>query len=330
MKFGVIMHKTTQNIGDDIQTYAAKCRLPSVDYFIDRETLDRFETPDKKPAAIVMSAWYMWHKWNWPPSKYVVPLMTGIHFSDHQASEQAGSPVGTEFIEGCGRDYMNAWGPIGCRDLYTLNKFTEVDINSFFSGCITLTLPNQPRVEHEREYICAVDLPANILAKLKEILKDKDIDIVQTTHYKDYRNSTASWEEREQAVKELLTIYQNAKCVVTRRLHCALPCLAMGVPVFVTNRHKRPVSGRFDPYYDWISNCSYQEFSEGKFDYDFADPPKNNTAYLEVRNAMINAIDEFVKKYADENGDVRQYSKLQTDTEQFYKLPQWAAAWING
>ena len=60
MKFGVIMHKTTQNIGDGIQTYAANCHLPSVDYFIDRECLDIFETPDKKPAAVVMSAWYMW------------------------------------------------------------------------------------------------------------------------------------------------------------------------------------------------------------------------------------------------------------------------------
>ncbi len=320
MKFGVIMHKTTQNIGDDIQTYAAKCRLPSVDYFIDREKLDKFKTEDGKPAAVVMSAWYMWKKWNWPPSEYVVPLLTGIHFSDHQASEQAGSPVKTEFLSGCGAEYMNKNGPVGCRDLYTLNKFKEIGLDAFFSGCITLTLPNRPRVEHERDYICAADLPADILAKLKEILKDKDIDIVETTHYKDYRNSSASWEEREQAVKELLTVYQNAKCVVTRRLHCALPCLAMGVPVFVTNRHKRPVSGRFDPYYDWISNCSYKEFLAGKFDYDFADPPKNSDAYLEVRNAMIASIDRFVEQYKDADGDIDDYKKTSYTAEELF---QW-------
>ena len=221
MKFGVIMHKTTQNIGDDIQTFAAKCHLPSVDYFIDRECLDIFETPDKKPAAVVMSAWYMWKKWNWPPSDYVVPLLTGIHFSDHQASEQAGSPVQTEFLTGCGAEYMNKNGPVGCRDMYTYNKFKSIGLDAFFSGCITLTLPKMEIKKPEREYICAADLPKDILAALKERMKGTGIDIVETTHYKDYRNSNATWEEREAAVKELLTIYQNAKCVVTRRLHCA-------------------------------------------------------------------------------------------------------------
>lgn len=319
MKFGVIMHKTTQNIGDDIQTFAAKCHLPSVDYFIDRECLDIFETPDKKPAAVVMSAWYMWKKWNWPPSEYVVPLLTGIHFSDHQASEQTGSPVQTEFLTGCGAEYMNKNGPVGCRDMYTYNKFKSIGLDAFFSGCITLTLPKMEIKKPEREYICAADLPKDILAKLKEQLKGADIDIIETTHYKDYRKSDATWEEREAAVRELLTVYQNAKCVVTRRLHCALPCLAMEVPVFVTNRHKRPVSGRFDPYYDWISNCSYKEFLEGKFDYDFADPPKNDPAYLEVRNAMIKSIEDFVEKYKDEDGESDQYKKTSYTDEELYR-----------
>ncbi len=319
MKFGVIMHKTTQNIGDDIQTFAAKCHLPQVDYFIDRECLDIFETEDKKPAAVVMSAWYMWKKWNWPPSEYVVPLLTGIHFSDHQASEQTGSPVQTEFLSGLGAEYMNKNGPVGCRDMYTYNKFKDIGLDAFFSGCITLTLPKMEIKKPEKEYICAADLPKDILEKLKKEVAGSGLEIIETTHYKDYRKSNATWEEREAAVKELLTLYQNAKCVVTRRLHCALPCLAMEVPVFVTNRHKRPVSGRFDPYYDWISNCSYKEFLEGKFDYDFVNPPANSAEYLEVRNAMIKSIEDFVAKYKDENGDAEQYKKTSYTKEELYE-----------
>ena len=203
--------------------------------------------------------------------------------------------------------------------MYTYNKFKSIGLDAFFSGCITLTLPKMEIKKPEREYICAADLPKDILAALKERMKGTGIDIVETTHYKDYRNSNATWEEREAAVKELLTIYQNAKCVVTRRLHCALPCLAMEVPVFVTNRHKRPVSGRFDPYYDWIANCSYKEFLAGKFDYDFADPPANDPAYLEVRNAMIKSIDDFVAKYKDEEGSPEQYKKTSYTAEELYK-----------
>jgi uncharacterized coiled-coil protein SlyX len=93
----------------------------------------------------------------------------------------------------------------------------------------------------------------------------------------------------------------------------------MEVPVFVTNRHKRPVSGRFDPYYDWISNCSYKEFLEGKFDYDFANPPKNSDEYLKVRNAMIKSIDEFVARYKDEDGNPEDYKKTDYTAEELYK-----------
>ena len=318
MKFGVIMHKTTQNIGDDIQTFAAMQHLPHTDYFLDRECLDEFRTEDGKPAAVLMAAWYMWNKWNWPPSDYIVPLLTGMHFSDHQASEQVGSPVKTEFLTGCGAEYMNANGPVGCRDMYTLNKFKELGLDAFFSGCITLTLPKMEKKTPEKEYICAVDLPPEILKKLKEIVAGR-CEIIETTHYKDYRNSDATWEEREKAVIELLTIYQNAKCVVTRRLHCALPCLAMEVPVFVTNRHKRPVSGRFDPYYDWIKHCTYKTFLAEKFKYDFLNPPQNSKKYLPVREDMIKSIEEFVEKYKDENGDPKDYVKTTYTEEELYK-----------
>lgn len=42
MKYGVIVHKTTMNMGDDIQSYAAAKILPHVDYYLARENLDSF------------------------------------------------------------------------------------------------------------------------------------------------------------------------------------------------------------------------------------------------------------------------------------------------
>mgnify|MGYP000943183057 CR=1 FL=1 len=41
----------------------------------------------------------------------------------------------------------------------------------------------------------------------------------------------ASFEERMAKAEEILTLYQNAKFVITRRLHVTLPCLALETPV---------------------------------------------------------------------------------------------------
>ena len=40
MKFGLVVYKQTDNIGDDILSYAGSRFLPQIDYVIDREQLD--------------------------------------------------------------------------------------------------------------------------------------------------------------------------------------------------------------------------------------------------------------------------------------------------
>lgn len=52
MKFGVVIHKPTMNLGDDIQTYAAAKLLPHVDYQIDREYISDFKSENDEPVAL--------------------------------------------------------------------------------------------------------------------------------------------------------------------------------------------------------------------------------------------------------------------------------------
>ena len=54
MKFGVVIHKPTMNLGDDIQTYAAAKLLPHVDYQIDREYISDFKSENDEPVAVIM------------------------------------------------------------------------------------------------------------------------------------------------------------------------------------------------------------------------------------------------------------------------------------
>lgn len=316
MKFGVMMHKHTQNIGDDIQTFAAARLLPELTYFLDRERLDSFVTEDGEPAAVVMSAWYMWHKWNWPPSKYIMPLYVGMHYTDNELAQQDGSPVKTEFLTGIGKEHFDAYSPIGCRDTYTERTFKELGIDAYFSGCITLTLPKMPIVKPEREYVCCVDVSKAAAEHTRKLLEGTGIELREITHYKDYRNSDATWEERVKNVTDLLTVYQNAKCVVTRRLHCALPCLAMGVPVLTLNNEKAGADIRFEPYYDWLHNCSREEYISGEYDYDITDPPANSEKHLECRERLIKTVTDFAEKYKDIHGTAEELAKTAYTQEQ--------------
>lgn len=317
MKFGIMMHKYTQNIGDDIQAYAAWKLLPSVDYFLDREKLDSFVSDDGEPVAVVMAAWYMWHKWNWPPSKYIVPLFTGIHYTDNAKAKQDGSPVTTEFLTGMSKEYLNACGGIGCRDLFTKRTFEKLGIDCYFSGCITLTLPQQPKVKPEREYVVTVDIGDPSTNHVKKLLEGTGIEHRDIKHYKDYRDSDATWEERVEYVEWLLGTYQNAKCVVTRRLHCALPCLAMGVPVLLLNNERPGI--RFEPYKEWLHYSRREDFISGKFIYDVTNPPPNKLDYVPYREALIKQVKDFAEKYKDVHGTPEELCPLNYDENEMIR-----------
>ncbi len=316
MRFGILYNKSNMNIGDDIQAYATARFLPRVDCFIDRETIDSFRSEDGEPVAVIMNAWYMWHKWNWPPSKYIYPLMTGFHYADHQLANQwFGSPLKFEFLDGVGARWLNAYGPVGCRDLFTLRHLQERGINAYFSGCITLTLPQMPETEDKGQYVCVVDVFKKGRDKLHSLLDGK-IEVREISHLRE-RDETLSWEARQTMVKELLTVYQNARCVVTRRLHCALPCLAMGVPVLLVRGDEDDT--RFEPYYDWLHYAPLDDFAEGKFDYDFLDPPPNKTDYLPYREALIKAAGEFAEQAEGETRSADELNRLDCTEEELIR-----------
>ncbi|MCD8054018.1 MAG: polysaccharide pyruvyl transferase family protein [Lachnospiraceae bacterium] len=292
MKYGLLLNKSNVNIGDDIQAYATARFLPTIDYFIDREHIDEFMPDEEEPVSVIMNAWYMWAKWNWPPSKYINPCFVGIHYADHQLARQPGSPIKFEFLTGLGGDYLRAYQPIGCRDHFTAEKFQELGIDSYFSGCITLTLPQMPAREDKGQYICLVDLEDRVTKKLKSLLEEKGIEVRIITHNRP-RDCDLPWDERQKIVEELLTVYQNARCVITKRLHCSLPCLAMGVPVFVIKAMTDDI--RFSPYYDFLHHCTVSEFMRDEYDYDFMNPPRNKDCYVSTREALIRTVEDFVR-----------------------------------
>ena len=313
MKYGILYNKNNMNIGDDIQAYATARFLPQIDYFIDREHIDEFKPDNEEPVAVIMNAWYMWAKWNWPPSKYIVPKMIGFHYADHQIARQPGSPIKYEFLEGLGGEYLKAYGPVGCRDHFTEKKLAEIGIDSYFSGCITMTLPKMPERKNKGEYICLVDLEKRVMKKLVPLLEAKGIEVKVITHNRE-RDSQMNWEERCDMVKEMLTVYQNARCVVTKRLHCSLPCLAMDVPVFIIKEMEDDI--RFDPYYDFFYRTTVTKFLKDEYEYDFLNPPPNKGLHKPYREQLIKSCEEFVNSVKDGSNNINDFIKTTyTDDE---------------
>lgn len=314
MKYGLLYNENNINIGDDIQALATSYFLPHIDYMIDRENIDRFQSENNEPVAVIMNAWYMWHKWHWPPSRCIVPDMVGFHYADHQLAKQPGSPIKYEFLTGIGGDYLRAYGPVGTRDYFTRDQLQANGIDAYFSGCITLTLPQMPKKDLGR-YICLVDVDKRVANKIQKQMKNSGIEVRVMTHNKK-RNPSEPWEERQEKIKERLTIYQNAICVVTKRLHCALPCLAMQVPVFLVKGMTDDI--RFSPYYDFMHRTTPDKFLKDQYEYDFANPPANPDNYKKVREDLTKSIREFVDRMEQETGSTEDLCKTTyTDLEMY-------------
>lgn len=296
MKYGLIMHKPTTNLGDDIQSYAIKQFLPRVDYYIDRENINAFSPENGEPVATIFAAWWMWQKWNWPPSKYIIPKFVSMHINNY-GIKQNSSPITTEWLTGVGKKYFDAYSPVGVRDTTSVEFMKENGVDAYFSGCITLTLPKQPETPDKGKYVVIADLRPELKKKAYEWLKDSGLEIREVSHKYSYRKDTdATMEERLEKAESILSLYSNAKFVITRRLHVTLPCLAMEVPVIsIVNLKSAGNYTRWAPYSDWVNYISEQDFLSGNFDYDVNDPPKNKTDYLPTRNALIADIKSFIE-----------------------------------
>ena len=333
MKYGVLYNKTNVNIGDDIQAFATARFLPQIDYFVDRERIDQFVSDNNEPVAMIMNAWYMWAKWHWPPVNCIVPKFVGFHYADHQLSKQPGSPFKYEFLHGLGGDYLKANGPIGCRDMYTLGQLQSLGIDSYFSGCITMTLPQMPERPDKGTYICLVDLDDKACKRMQEILKDRDIEVRVMTHTRE-RDPDMPWEKRKEIVLDLLTTYQNARCVVTKKLHCSLPCLALGTPVYLIKEMDDDI--RFSPYYDYLHWVKTSEFLQGNYDYDFMNPPANKETFRPVQQKLIAECEAFVAEMEKETRSTEELTKATYTPEEVIKwrhdimqesMDQWLLAY---
>ena len=302
MKFGCLYYADSDNIGDDIQTYAQWKFLPKVDYWIDRESLNLFCPNENSKVALIMNAWFMYSPQNWPPSPYISPLFVSTHFSKYHVQWLKAKKDEYAFAQ----EYLRENGPIGCRDASTLQTLQGLGIDAYFSGCLTLTLKPFPDIE-KQEYICLVDVSQNIV----DYVKKKGYDVRVMSHNQKNAARMAPKDRLKQAEK-YLKIYQAARCVLTSRLHCALPCTGLKTPALVF--YAPEYEERFSALKEFFYTTSEEEFLQGKWDGFLREPLYHPTEYLQYTNSLAEKCEKFVedaiKKEEPVNIDYERYKKM--------------------
>jgi len=289
-QFGYISYSGV-NIGDDIQAIAAKQFLPKDSIPIDREYLDEFSY--HKPVYTIMNGWYMHTKNNWycqdqippekswPPSDDICPLIISMHITP---------TVYKEIFSPRGIAYLKKHGPIGARDLSTLKALQDRDIPCYFSGCLTLTLNNTNPKILRNNIIYAVDVDKTIVSYLR---KHSKYPVVEVSHGIPREIYIArDNDQRISYAQNMLNKYAEAKCIVTARLHAALPCLALKTPVLL-------IAGQTDRFHgltELTHHTTKKELLEGRSGYDLNNPPENPDDYLKIRNAIIKKINDWKEK----------------------------------
>ncbi len=212
MKYASLKFNTT-NLGDEIQNIAAEQFLPTIHKKFDRDQLNFVN--EKEKYLTILNGWFTHIPLNWPPSDSIVPIFIGFHITDSNDTRKF-------FLNKKSIDYFKSHEPIGCRDHKTSEMLIEKGVNAYYSKCLTLTFQQRKFIPKYGK-VFFVDMPSY---SVPEAFMEKShwiTHIVPNIH--DVKTKALM-------AKRLLNIYfSEASLVITTRLHCALPCIAFGIPV---------------------------------------------------------------------------------------------------
>lgn len=206
-------HDYRINLGDEIQTLAASRLLPKVDGFVSRESLNSVQ----KKCIVSLNGFFM-SSANWPPSENVIPIPFAFHIA--KKSEQI-------ICSAKGLGYLKKYQPIGCRDVGTVKILQKYGVQSYFSRCLTLTLDKRQSKPSQNK-VCIVGLDKDMQNLIPKKLRKDAIHINQSNIHLPMIDHNS----KMQLAESLLDFYRdNARLVITQKIHCAMPCIAMGIPV---------------------------------------------------------------------------------------------------
>ncbi|NLR81450.1 polysaccharide pyruvyl transferase family protein [Chitinophaga eiseniae] len=210
IRFAGFSYEGLNNLGDHIQSICMERLIPLVKKRFNRDKLGQILDPAK--YVVVMNGWFTHSPQYFPPSDTVFPFFWGFHVTN-SCWDKMSTP-------NC-INYLRTHSPIGCRDSFTQKCLGEIGVDSFYSKCLSLTLPKRKK-RPTNGWNILVDVPIPLPAFIED-------NAIHVSHR--ISPNVPEKDKFEQAQKLLALYRDSANLIVTTRLHCALPAAAMGIPV---------------------------------------------------------------------------------------------------
>lgn len=273
--------KTSQNIGDHVQTLASLGHLvrhqnvrlhgpakltefakdmqqrvrpdrrldtPAADvtlYTMDRDASNYEAFPEGTWALAF--GWYMHPLFNirhdFPLHPNVRPILVSFHCNKR------------ELLTDAAIDYLRRYGPVGCRDWTTVDLLLSIGVPAFFSGCLTTTVdtvfpPAEPAAKKATVW---VDMAATKVPEGADIAKHSYGAVKARSFVRNMRDAVALLERYRADYTD----------VVTTRLHCYLPARSLGLKVDFRPKNRADV--RFNGLID-IDEAAFNQIRSGMLD----------------------------------------------------------------
>lgn len=278
--YGIRKYRIATNFGDEIQSIAASYFFPKIDYFIDREQISSNNFNKNEKIKVIMNGWWIHDANQWPPAQNIDPLLISMHFADKKEFlKNLFSKENIYYLSGGN-------SPVGARDLYTLELLQNHNIPSYFSGCLTLTLPKNESIK-KQDYILCVDVNPTIVNYIKS-KTSRPIYCISPQFQFNFFSAI----DKFKIAFNLLAAYQGAHTVITTRLHAAMPSLALETPVLLIDKSKTSEI-RFSGLSELVHSVKEVNYLNNLDYYDFDKPPQNSSKYLKYRKNLIEKCELF-------------------------------------
>lgn len=268
------------NIGDYIQALASAQFIAHKDGWVERELLKEYSGD---PCKVIMNAWYMHNPEQWPPSPDIDPLFVAMHINsmvrerflqdDSLAYLKGHEPIGCRdkyTAENLCKKGIKAYFS-GCMTLtlgykyktskcsgktYIVDPFFKIKKRPFSwklqAACAFLRYPVMSlRIREKRKikYPLSIGQLLDAAWFVKRYSEVFSRDFLLDSEYisqeePEFKQKTTNNDELLEWAEVLVKKYAEASLVVTSRIHCALPCTALDVPVIYIEDKNLPENSR--------------------------------------------------------------------------------------
>ena len=262
--FHALGSKNIVNLGDYVQTIATQNAIVSsyslnIQYeYWDRDNLINYISSDGYSKICIMQGFFPISVYCFP-NKYIFPIFIGFHLGgcmEYSSQANGSENLWKYFIQRFPQYLKNK--SVGCRDKRTALFLRSMGIKTYFSRCLTLTLPKRTQTPKGNKvfiscYPYVIDILNTVLPldiKFNSVYFSPEFNIDQVREYS--FQALENVDILPYATEHLDKLKKEATLVITDRIHVASPCIAMGIPTIVIKRSDN--DPRYD-IFDGITKC---------------------------------------------------------------------------